>query len=91
MEPARRREFDQALAYFEMYLTGQDYVAGKEMTIADLSLVASAASMQVSHYCDSYYTSGADFSSLLINSSMMMMIHPVYMCDTIPGSGPTRF
>ncbi|CAL7937519.1 unnamed protein product [Xylocopa violacea] len=44
-----------ALSFLETFLEGQDYVAGKNMTLADLAIVASMSTLEVMDYDFSKY------------------------------------
>lgn len=46
-DPAKLEKVTAALGYLDKFLDGQTYVAGKNMTIADLSLIASVTTAEV--------------------------------------------
>jgi glutathione S-transferase len=47
IDASKKKKLDDALNYFNMFLADHDYAAGNHLTIADLSLIASASSMEV--------------------------------------------
>jgi glutathione S-transferase len=47
-EPGKLTKLDEAFQILDKYLEGQNWVAGKHLTIADFSLASSVASAEVS-------------------------------------------
>jgi glutathione S-transferase len=47
-EPGKLTKLDEAFQILDKYLEGQNWVAGKHLTIADISLASSVASVEVS-------------------------------------------
>lgn len=47
IDASKRKKWDEAMNYFNTFLADQDYAAGNHLTIADLSLIASASTMEV--------------------------------------------
>ena len=47
LDESKKKPLDNALSFFSLFLSEHDYAAGEHMTIADLSLLASASSMEV--------------------------------------------
>jgi glutathione S-transferase len=47
-EPGRLTKLQEAFQILDKYLEGQNWVAGKHLTIADFSIAASVASVEVS-------------------------------------------
>lgn len=47
LDPSKKRKLDQALEHLNAFLTESKYAAGDHLTIADFSLLASAATMMV--------------------------------------------
>ena len=47
LEASNKKKLDDSLNFFNMFLADHDYAAGNHLTIADLSLLASATSMEV--------------------------------------------
>ena len=47
LDPAKKKELDNALGFLDMFLAQQVYAAGDHLTIADLALLASASNMEV--------------------------------------------
>ncbi|CAK9795852.1 Glutathione S-transferase 1, isoform C [Anthophora plagiata] len=45
--PAKVSSVDAALTFLDKFLEGQDYVAGKSMTLADLSIVATVSTIEI--------------------------------------------
>lgn len=50
LEASKKKKLDDSLNFFNMFLADHDYAAGNHLTIADLSLLASATSMEVHTY-----------------------------------------
>ena len=47
LDPKNKKALDDAIGFFELFLSEQEYAAGDHLTIADLSLLASASTMEV--------------------------------------------
>jgi glutathione S-transferase len=47
-EPEKLEKINEALGYLNLFLEGQDWVAGDSMTIADICLVVSVSNSEVS-------------------------------------------
>ncbi len=47
LDASKKKPLDNALGFFNMFVSEHDYAAGDHMTIADLSLLASASTMEV--------------------------------------------
>ena len=54
LDPAKKKNLEEAVSLLATYLTGQSYAAGDHLTIADLSLLASATTMEVKAYINIY-------------------------------------
>jgi glutathione S-transferase len=54
LDASKKKKLDDALNFFNMFLADQDYAAGNHLTIADLSLIASASTMEVRMFIPSY-------------------------------------
>ncbi|EFX81632.1 hypothetical protein DAPPUDRAFT_230826 [Daphnia pulex] len=46
IDASKRKKWDEAMNYFNTFLADQEYAAGNHLTIADLSLIASASTME---------------------------------------------
>lgn len=47
----KKKAFEVAMDYLNGFLSKSNYAAGDHLTIADISLLASASSMQVKSFC----------------------------------------
>ncbi|KAF3421802.1 hypothetical protein E2986_11895 [Frieseomelitta varia] len=54
-DPTKYVAIGTALSFLEKFLEGQDYVAGKTMTLADLAIVVTVSTLEVSSYDLSKY------------------------------------
>lgn len=46
-DPAKKAKIEEALKFLDIFLEGQEYAAGNELTLADLSLVATVSTLDV--------------------------------------------
>ncbi|XP_057377264.1 glutathione S-transferase 1-like [Daphnia carinata] len=46
LDDGKKKKLDEALRFFNMFVSDRDFAAGDHLTIADLSLVASASTME---------------------------------------------
>lgn len=47
LEPDREKKLKDALGFLEAFLNGQDFLLGKEPTVADLSISCSLSMLEV--------------------------------------------
>lgn len=50
LEPDREKKLKDALGFLEAFLNGQDFLLGKEPTVADLSISCSLSMLEVGWY-----------------------------------------
>lgn len=50
LDDSKKKPLENAINFFSMFLSEHDYAAGNHLTIADLSLLASATTMEVFTY-----------------------------------------
>ena len=49
-DPEKKKKIEAPLEYLDQFLDGENYVAGKNMTIADIVLLVSVSNLEVSNY-----------------------------------------
>lgn len=48
-DPTKYESIDSALSFLDKFLEGENYVAGKNMTLADLSIVTTVSTIEVNN------------------------------------------
>lgn len=48
-DPTKYESIDMALSFLDKFLEGENYVAGKNMTLADLSIVTTVSTIEVNN------------------------------------------
>lgn len=48
-DPTKYESIDRALSFLDKFLEGENYVAGKNMTLADLSIVTTVSTIEVNN------------------------------------------
>lgn len=54
-EPAKLTKIEEAFKFFDIFLEGQDFAAGKDLTLADLSLVSTVSTFEAVNFDISPY------------------------------------
>lgn len=49
-DPEKYKRFEEAMGFFDTFLEGQKYAAGDNLTIADLTLIASVSTFEVAGF-----------------------------------------
>jgi glutathione S-transferase len=76
-QPEKLEKINEALGYLNLFLEGQNWVAGDSMTIADISLVVSVSNSEVSKWlsftCQTCFPSKSLFNLLNVRDRQITL------------------